>query len=422
MRKLFFLLGWFSFVTAAWGSQIPEAANLENKPANPWTAYLNNSVDSVKQIFFANQDTDKLLLQSPSNDGYVNFNLAQGLHQNPAGARYNPTAYLGWNVMNGGAREIAGEAQVFDSWEHRFVPQVGKTLLERHWIFGGETGNSYRPISSSMQVENELVDLSFCADEINFFDKTSTFQYFILRAIGSIIINNKSIEHTMNDDRAYYINQTLPATKDIQVIYAMGGANIWSQRIMAGSYDYSIYNITRGHDLYIRNADGFVGIGTTTPLARLDVNGGVRAKTLQIGDSTVYITKQKFIRRDTLFEVVNSDTFYMLKKGAVSAVSEDTVLPDKESYNALMQNYPNPVSNIARIEYRLAKNGHVKLDIYNTLGQKVRTLIDRNMPPGAHVSVWDGKDDEDRKVSAGIYIYKLEADDFNAVQKMILIR
>ncbi|MBU2593439.1 MAG: T9SS type A sorting domain-containing protein [Candidatus Edwardsbacteria bacterium] len=420
MRRTVILLNILVIAATSWGNQLSVDVSGEKISVNPWASYLNSSIDSVKQIYFANNDENKTLFQSPSNDGYVNFNLAQGLHPNPAGTRYNPTAYLGWNVMNGGARERAGEAQVYDAWEHRFIPEENKTLLERHWCFGGETGSHYRPISSSMQVENEWVDISIGADKICFYSKDYATRYLTIQATGSIILQNKNITHDINDNYAYKINQTSPATKEIQITYAMGGANIWSQRIMAGSYDYSIYNPSWGHVLYMKNSDGNIGIGKNNPIAKLDVNGGVRAKTLQIGDSTVYITKQKFIRRDTLFEVVNSDTFYMLKKGDKSG---DTVPPAKGNYsNALMQNYPNPLSGSTSIEYRLAKYGQVKLDVYNTLGQKVRTLIDREMAPGIHVSVWDGKDNENRMVSAGIYIYKLEADDFNAVQKMVLVR
>jgi|GEM_PF-3216695 len=421
MKKSFFLLSGLIFIGMALGAEALPLVNPEKAPTDPWASYLNNSVDSVKQIFFDNQDADKLLFQSPSNDGYVSFNLAQGLFPNPASDRANPTAYMGFNVVNGGAREREGEAQVFDSWEHRFVYEEGKSLLERHWCFGGESGSHYRPISSSMQIENEWLDLSFCADKICFYSKDYATRYLTLQAIGSIIIQNKSITHDINDNYAYRINQTLPATKEIQITYAMGGSNKWYQRVLAANYDYSIYNSTWGHVIYMKNSDGNVGIGKNNPTAKLDVNGGVRAKTLQIGDSTVYITKQKFIRHDTLFEVVNTDTFYMLKKVMKSG---DSSQPEKESkyINALMQNYPNPVSESTSIEYQLAKYGYVNLDVYNTLGQKVKTLVDREMPPGRHVSVWDGTDNNQKKVSAGVYIYKLEAGDYNAVQKMVLIQ
>ncbi len=420
MRRAVFLVYILFVVSTSWGDQVSSGVSGEKTAINPWASYLNSAVDTVKQIYFITQDTHKVLFQSPAYDGYVNFNLAQGFFPNPASDRSNPTIYFGWNVLSGGAQERAGEAQIFDSWEHHFVPEEGKTLVERHWIFGDESGKMYRPVSSSMQVENKWVDVSVCADKIVFFSKDAATKIMVLQAIGSIVIESRSLAQTINDHYAYRINQTDPAAKEIQVTYAMGGANKWIQRIMAGSYDYSIYNPAWGHAVYIKNSDGNIGIGKINPTAKLDVNGGVKAKTLQIGDSTVYISKQKFIRRDTLFEVVNSDTFYMLKKGDKSG---DTVPPAKESYNnALMQNYPNPLSGSTSIEYRLAKYGQVKLDVYNTLGQKVRTLVNREMAPGIHVSVWDGKDNENRNVSAGIYIYKLEGDDFNAVQKMVLVR
>jgi len=420
MNKLLFVFVCFFIFSTFRANTIQAQEHIEKKSENPWASYLSNSIDSVKQIYFANQDVNKTLFQSPSNDGYVNFNLAQGLHQNPVGDRYNPTIYLGFNVLDGGTREVEGEAQVFDSWEQHYVFEEGKTLLERHWCFGGENGNHYRPISSSMQVENEWVDLSFCADKINFFSKDYSTRYLILQAIGSLILQNKSIAHDINDNYAYRINQTLPATKEIQITYAMGGSNKWYQRVLASNYDYSIYNSTWGHVIYMKNSDGNVGIGKNNPMAKLDVNGGIRSKTLQIGDSTVYITKQKYIRHDTLFEVVNTDTFYMLKKVPKSG---DSSFPGKETCgNVLMQNYPNPAFGSTRIEFGLANYGHVELSIYNTLGQKVKNLINEDMSPGYHVSVWDGSDKNGNKVSAGVYIYKLEAGEYKAVQKMIMVK
>lgn len=212
-------------------------------------------------LTFANTDESKLLMQLPSDDAYVNFNLAQGLHANPIGTRKNPTIYFGFNTLDGGVQEVAGEAQVFDGWEHHFAAEEGKTLLERHWIFGPAAGGTqYRPISSSMQLENDWVDISFCADKMSFFAKDASNQYLVLQAVGSIIINNKDLYHNLDNHYAYYVNQATPGY-EIQHTYGVEGVNKWVQRITGTANDFVIYDpTTYGKVFQIIKSSGYVGI------------------------------------------------------------------------------------------------------------------------------------------------------------------
>ena len=89
---------------------------------------------------------------------------------------------------------------------------------------------------------------------------------------------------------------------------------------------------------------------------------------------------------------------------------------------ALMQNYPNPFNPNTTIRYDLPKASDVKLVIYNILGQKVRTLIDKNRSAGFHIVLWDGKNGAGVSVASGVYIYRIEAERFVKSRKMLLIR
>lgn len=89
----------------------------------------------------------------------------------------------------------------------------------------------------------------------------------------------------------------------------------------------------------------------------------------------------------------------------------------------LAQNYPNPFNPETTIQYQLASAGHVKITIYNVLGQKVRTLVDDIRPAGAYKVVWDGRGDNGRTLSSGVYFYKMVAgDQFVKTQKMVLMK
>ena len=88
----------------------------------------------------------------------------------------------------------------------------------------------------------------------------------------------------------------------------------------------------------------------------------------------------------------------------------------------ISQNYPNPFNPLTTIKYQLPMLSEVKLVIYNVLGQKVRTLLNKQMEAGYHSVIWDGRNDEGRAVASGIYIYRFEAGDFQKTMKLMLLK
>jgi len=88
----------------------------------------------------------------------------------------------------------------------------------------------------------------------------------------------------------------------------------------------------------------------------------------------------------------------------------------------LLENYPNPFNPETAIRFELPKISLVTIQVYNTLGQKIRTLISEQRPAGIHIIKWDGKDDHGSSVSSGVYFYSMETGDFRQVKKMVLLR
>ncbi|HHE40300.1 MAG TPA: T9SS type A sorting domain-containing protein, partial [Candidatus Cloacimonetes bacterium] len=64
----------------------------------------------------------------------------------------------------------------------------------------------------------------------------------------------------------------------------------------------------------------------------------------------------------------------------------------------------------------------VTLNIYNIKGQQVKQLISEQLPAGQHSVIWNGKDDNGKFVSTGIYFYKLKTENFEKTRKMILLK
>jgi hypothetical protein len=104
------------------------------------------------------------------------------------------------------------------------------------------------------------------------------------------------------------------------------------------------------------------------------------------------------------------------------AAKESNGIPLQPVSYALAQNYPNPFNPTTTIRYSLAKKSDVSLEIYNTLGQRIRTLFSGERTTGEYEVVWDGTNDNGGHVASGVYFYRLRTAEFNSVRKLVMIR
>jgi len=88
----------------------------------------------------------------------------------------------------------------------------------------------------------------------------------------------------------------------------------------------------------------------------------------------------------------------------------------------LHQNYPNPFNPTTSIDYDLPEQSHVRILVYDMLGRQVKTLINKTQVPGYMSINWDATNDLGEPVSAGVYIYTIEAGTFRQTRKMILLK
>lgn len=118
-----------------------------------------------------------------------------------------------------------------------------------------------------------------------------------------------------------------------------------------------------------------------------------------------------------------------LDDARIVALNPDRVPTGVEEYLHLLpgtmrlaQNYPNPFNPETDIEFQLANGSVVKLEVLNLLGRRVRTLLAEYQSAGSHHAVWDGRDDEGRPVSSGVYFYRLSSDAGTDTKKMVLLK
>ena len=98
--------------------------------------------------------------------------------------------------------------------------------------------------------------------------------------------------------------------------------------------------------------------------------------------------------------------------------NKKNILKEFELYN----NYPNPFNPVTYISYRLSVGINVQLDVFNSLGQKIKTLVSEEQSSGNYKVEWDGTNQLGKTVSSGVYIYQLRSDDFVKTKKMLYLK
>ena len=120
-------------------------------------------------------------------------------------------------------------------------------------------------------------------------------------------------------------------------------------------------------------------------------------------------------RRLALATTDEAGWFVLSLQGLPAAASG---LPERFS---LGNNYPNPFNPSTIIPYQLGTAGHVRLEVFNLLGQRIATLVDGQRAAGFHRARWDGTDARGLAVGAGVYLYRLQSGSMVATERMVLV-
>ncbi len=104
---------------------------------------------------------------------------------------------------------------------------------------------------------------------------------------------------------------------------------------------------------------------------------------------------------------------------SLEEIDDATTLPNAV---VLYQNYPNPFNPQTTIEFEILRSGHTLVEIFNTLGQRIATLVNKELSTGLYRFDWNGENENGHKAQSGVYFYKLQTPYFVTSRKMILIR
>jgi hypothetical protein len=99
------------------------------------------------------------------------------------------------------------------------------------------------------------------------------------------------------------------------------------------------------------------------------------------------------------------------------SIEESVIRPDFR-----LTNYPNPFNPTTRIEYNITENSDVRIDVFNTKGQLVNSLVDSRQNAGEHSVIWNGMNQDNGSVPSGIYFYRLQTNKTTVTNKMLLLK
>ncbi|HDQ00639.1 MAG TPA: T9SS type A sorting domain-containing protein, partial [bacterium] len=89
---------------------------------------------------------------------------------------------------------------------------------------------------------------------------------------------------------------------------------------------------------------------------------------------------------------------------------------------SLAQNYPNPFNAETEIQYYIPITAKVNLTIYNLLGEEIITLVDQKLQAGSHRVHWDGRDKKGFNLPTGIYLYRIQSENYTKTRKLALMK
>ena len=158
------------------------------------------------------------------------------------------------------------------------------------------------------------------------------------------------------------------------------------------------------------------------PLVRLEMSiarNEYAGLTLQPGDSLGINIKYRRVNNSMDHWATTFDQYSFVNvilAGEQSVESE--IMP--ETYT-LEQNYPNPFNSETSIRYTITKEEFIKIDVFNILGQNIRTLVNGNKQPGVYMTEWDGKNKYEQTVPSGVYFYQMKISNEKILRRKMLL-
>ena len=225
-------------------------------------------------------------------------------------------------------------------------------------------------------------------------------------ALDSLEINNSGSAVILDDD--YYVNgETTPIS-----ILAID--------------NYSVASMTISFSGFI-NVEGFdltITFDTDSKLLNLDTGVVLSPEISTDNYETVQISLVDHDGNEKVYELEELQDLGLYQQMAVvnnvtTSTDDDMIGP--ETF-ALHQNYPNPFNPFTTLRYDLPEGALVNITIYDMMGRVVSNLVSSQQTAGYKSVQWNATNNEGQPVSAGLYLYMIQAGEFRQTKKMVLLK
>ncbi len=291
------------------------------------------------------------------------------------------------------------------------------------YILGGVENTASNPIdlwSNKVRLFNINEESFRDADEM--LVETAAFAYAISNAkilvSGGLKSENELYSvtslGTINETNRSNINWSLKLNYPLSVyahyaaafpdnkIYLGGGSTTTGFNPINKVYEYDMDNDTYSEE-------------NNLPITGMAYFSGISIRNSRFSPSFPSVVKIVVAGGITTGPVISNQTWIYEDSVEVTNVeSVNNIIP--KDYN-LLQNYPNPFNPSTTINFSIPEETFVKLEIFNSIGQKISTLVSENLSAGNYNYLWDAKG-----FSSGIYFCKMTADEFTSIKKMVLLK
>jgi microbial collagenase len=142
-------------------------------------------------------------------------------------------------------------------------------------------------------------------------------------------------------------------------------------------------------------------------------------ESVEVLGQTVFNGQWTVFSTDNIDTTMSSDVWDIMIDISNTLVINENLIPGKY---ALHQNYPNPFNPITMLRYDLPKDELVNITIYNVMGENIRKLVGNKQSAGFNSIQWNATNNQGQPVSAGLYLYTIQAGKFRQTKKMVLLK
>ncbi len=238
------------------------------------------------------------------------------------------------------------------------------------------------------------------------------------------LLNNAGCTIAVEFSELNFINNIVYGNEGLSIrLYEEGDVNI-AHSLLEGS----TYNIDQYHpDTEINWLDGnfeeftdpgFCGENNNYPFYSLEADSPcIDAGTLDLLEG-IELPEYDLAGNPRVYGEAIDMGAYEFQGESQAAEPEEVTIPKETK----ISNYPNPFNPSTTIKLNLAESGKIILSIYNTKGQKIITLLNKEMYAGQYDIIWNGVNENNFPVSSGVYLYKVKTRNQESVNRMILLK